>query len=199
MVQFLLSLINIMKCLLFFLIFKHIPFLLCSIFYSPVFFTHTWKCSFLVTGSQRPSPAVMCLLWLKLPRKNNQCHCGVPYHQYTSWTARTTTASPLLVAPFGLYRWGTLSKHFLHHKLNGNTFKSQCNIRFSGSEASPQDDQSYGSKESLPPHYGRWNLVNCRLSSWTSISVLLNSFSSFLIAALSAGVSLAQGLSARRS
>lgn len=121
MVQFLLSFINIMKCLLFFLIFKHIPFLLCSIFYSPVFFTHTWKCSFLVTGSQRPSPAVMCLLWLKLPRKNNQCHCGVPYHQYTNWTARTTTASPLLVAPFGLYRWGTLSKHFLHHKLNGNT------------------------------------------------------------------------------
>lgn len=47
--------------------------------------------------------------------------------------------------------------------------------------------------------YGRWNLVNILLSSWTSISELLNSFSSFLMAALSAGVSLVQGLSARRS
>lgn len=49
------------------------------------------------------------------------------------------------------------------------------------------------------PPQGRWNLVNCLLSSWTSISLLLNSFSSLRIAALSAGVNLVQGLSARRS
>lgn len=43
------------------------------------------------------------------------------------------------------------------------------------------------------------NLVRCRLSSCTSISELLNSFSSLRMAALSFGVSLVQGLSARRS
>lgn len=44
--------------------------------------------------------------------------------------------------------------------------------------------------------YGRWNLVKCLLSSWTSISADLKSFSSFRMEALSFGVNLVQGLSA---
>lgn len=47
--------------------------------------------------------------------------------------------------------------------------------------------------------HGLWNLVRCLLSSCTSISWLLKSFSSFLIMALSCGVSRVQGLSARLS
>lgn len=43
------------------------------------------------------------------------------------------------------------------------------------------------------------DLVRCRLPSCTAISELLNSFNSFRIAALSLGVSLVHGLSARRS
>lgn len=58
---------------------------------------------------------------------------------------------------------------------------------------------SLGSLAPFLEDYGRWYLVNCLLSSWTSISQLLNSFSSFRIAALSAGVSFVHGLSARRS
>lgn len=49
------------------------------------------------------------------------------------------------------------------------------------------------------PHQGLWNLVKCLESSCTSISILLKSLSSFLMAALSRCVRRVHGLSARRS
>lgn len=60
-------------------------------------------------------------------------------------------------------------------------------------------DNTFSRSSQKKPGYGRWNLVRCLLEEWTSISLLLNSFSSFRMAALSAADSLVQGLSALRS
>lgn len=71
--------------------------------------TCTLKFGFLVTGSQRLSSAH--LLWLKLLKNNWGNHGGVPYHQYTCWTAESLHPFLCLLAPSGLDREGTF-QHF---------------------------------------------------------------------------------------
>lgn len=135
--------------------------------------------------------------------KNNRCNSCVPYQPVPMLDSRATIPDPVLVGHIWAVQVGSTvhalpSPPVKWRQTQSDPSAMQCQVfrkrgfpqRWSGPSVFPK---------SLAPHYGRWNLVNCRLSSCTSISVLLNSFSSFRIAALSAGVNLAQGLSARRS
>lgn len=107
-----------MKYFSFFLIFTPYPFPVPSNSSPHFSLICTLQLGFLVTGSQWLSSAH--LLWLKLLMENKWCNCGVAYHQYTRWTAKSLHLSPCLLAPSWLYRWGAVSIHFLP-QLNGNT------------------------------------------------------------------------------
>lgn len=96
--------------------------------------------SSLIKTSEEEQPVS---LWCPLPsvhKLDSKYHHSLPFACGPIWAVQVGNTFQTLPSP--QVKW----KH---------TFKSQCNIRFSGSEASPQDDQSYGSKESLPPLYGR--------------------------------------------
>lgn len=99
---------------------------------------------------------------------------------------RSETAKPLLpppelhYAPHQLATWSTgiyyylSNPTYLDQEMNGDPIAEVSEIAKSVVNRSSPSAQ----KSTIVPY-----LVNCRLSSWTSISVLLNSFNSFRIAA----------------
>lgn len=200
----LLLFINIMKQFSFFLSFSSQPVGVATS-NSNVYRLWTHVCYFMFGFLVDELAIVFCLPSLiTIPSEGQLREPACPLHQCTRWAARLAASGSQLLGFVRAVKVRSICNqsrviYLLHHnETETYTFKSQCNVRVSGSRASARNNSSlFLSSPTL--HYGRWNLVNCRLSSWTSISVLLNSFSSFLIAALSAGVNLAQGLSARRS
>lgn len=156
MLPFSLFFINIMKHYSFFL--KPPTPLQCPALPIPILFfkTRTPRFGFLVTRSQWLSSAH--LLWLKPLMKNNWCNqwCLLPsIHMLDS---RVTAPVPLLAGPILVVQVGSTVHTLPLPQVKGkHTFKSQCNIRWSGSKASPKDDLPMFPK-SLARHYGRWNL-----------------------------------------
>lgn len=104
---------------------------------------------------------VFCLSSLiKIPAEGQLGEPECPLHQCTLWAARlAASASQLLGLVWAVKVRSILNQsrvvRLLHHnETETYTFKSQCNVRVSGSRAPARDDQSLFPSHPTP-HYGR--------------------------------------------
>lgn len=104
---------------------------------------------------------VHCLSSLiKIPAETQLREPDCPFHQCTPWAARLAASTSQLVGLVWAVRVRSVLNqsrvvHLLHHnETETHTFKSQCNVRVSGSRAPARDHESlFPSRPML--HYGR--------------------------------------------
>lgn len=104
---------------------------------------------------------VLCLSPLiKIPAEIQLREPDCPFHQCTPWAVRLAASASQLVGLVWAVRVRSVLNqsrvvHLLHHnETETHTFKSQCNVRVSGSRAPARDHESlFPSRPML--HYGR--------------------------------------------